>query len=269
MGGLSRVTFELVMAGGLRQVALELPPGSHVSVTASPQWLLEDTLTECEWLVERGHIVVPHIAARQVADAEHLRSLLARMERAGLNEMLLIAGDAVDPSGPYRSSVELLADLLAAGVQAAGGLAAGARGEAHGLERIGVAAYPDGHPRVPAEKLHEVLLAKQQMLNDAGIASYAVAQMCADASVVVDWLTAERAAGVTLPVSVGVAGAVSPAHARRIASAIRIDVAALLVDAAQFIEQVSAVAEPLGITGFHVSTFNEPVPPFLIDEGGA
>ncbi len=250
MGWLSRVTFELVLMGSLRRAAAGLPEESHVSVTASPQRPLEDTLAECEWLAQRGHTAVPHVAARQVTSAAHLRTLLARMERAGLSEMLLIAGDAAEPAGPYRSSVELLADLLA---------------EPHGLTRIGVAAYPGGHPAVRPRVLHEVLIAKQQMLHDAEVDGYAVAQMCADASTVIDWLTAERAAGVTLPVRVGVAGSVSPAQARRLADSIGIDVTALLVDVAEFVEQIKANAGPLGITGFHLSSFNKPVPSFLID----
>ena len=69
----------------------------------------------------------------------------------------------------------------------------------HGLERIGVACYPEGHPKIPDGTLEGALLRKQ------AYATYMVSQLCFDARALTGWLRATRAAGIDLPIRIGLA----------------------------------------------------------------
>ena len=106
--------------------------------------------------------------------------------------MFLVGGDAEEP-GEYFDVVEFLHDFLDTD---------------HGLTTIGVAAYPDGHALIDRDALHEALHAKQRLLAKAGVESYCTTQMCFDPNTISAWLRAERAAGLTMPVHLGLSGVV-------------------------------------------------------------
>jgi methylenetetrahydrofolate reductase (NADPH) len=66
--------------------------------------------------------------------------------------------------------------------------------------RIGVAAYPEGHPLINREALMQALKAKQPLV------SYMVSQICFDPQIILKWLADVRAHGITLPVYIGIPG---------------------------------------------------------------
>ncbi|HCB36730.1 MAG TPA: hypothetical protein DEP66_00520, partial [Acidimicrobiaceae bacterium] len=190
---LSTVRWELIPLKNFAEQCAFLPPGSTVTVTASPNKTLEDTLDLCEQLGAAGHKPVPHVAARMVRSRGHLAELAARIAALGMDEIFLVGGDQPEPAGAYAAAVELLEDLLTH-------VAAGAPV----LTRIGVPSYPDGHALIADDDLRGALLRKQELLAAAGIASHAATQMCFDAAKIVAWLRAERAAGLRLPVLIGI-----------------------------------------------------------------
>jgi len=113
-----------------RDKAGALPPGSTVTVTASPSHGAEATLTLAEWLASRGHAVIPHLSAR---DRSHLRDLLKRARAAGLREAFVVGGDAAQHT-EFRDGLGLLHAMQEMG---------------HPFERIGVPGLPRGprgHP---------------------------------------------------------------------------------------------------------------------------
>jgi methylenetetrahydrofolate reductase (NADPH) len=69
----------------------------------------------------------------------------------------------------------------------------------HGITSIGVACYPEGHPKIADEQLAEALRRKQPH------ADYMVSQLCFDPEVLVNWLRGARTAGITLPLHIGLA----------------------------------------------------------------
>ena len=79
---------------------------------------------------------------------------------------------------------------------------------------VGVAGYPEGHPAIPEERLIEALLAKQEH------ATHVTTQMTFDGDAIASWIGRIRDAGVTLPVHVGVPGAVKIRRLVRIAARI-------------------------------------------------
>ncbi len=106
--------------------------------------------------------------------------------------MFLVAGDPPEPAGAYDGVVAFLRDFLA---------------HDHGLHRIGVTAYPDGHALIP-DDVHTALHDKQALLAEAGVEGFASTQMCFDVNKWKAWATAEREAGLTLPLHLGVPGSI-------------------------------------------------------------
>jgi methylenetetrahydrofolate reductase (NADPH) len=179
---------EVIPLKGAEAKVDELSPATTVTITCSPKFGLTRTLEHVEAAAQRGYRVVPHLAARQVADNGELKQFVQRVADAGVTDLYVIGGDASDPAGDYLCAADLLDDLNSL---------------EHPFTRIGVACYPEGHPKVDASQLLDALLKKQRY------AAYMVSQLCFDAQAIVQWLTQARAAGVTLPLRIGLAAPMS------------------------------------------------------------
>jgi methylenetetrahydrofolate reductase (NADPH) len=103
----------------------------------------------------------------------------------GIREVFLVAGDAPQPVGDYDGVVAFLRDFLDTD---------------HGLTRIGITAYPDGHALIDSQVVHDALHAKQALLQQAGIAGFASTQMCFDLA---PGSTGPPSARPTLPAALG------------------------------------------------------------------
>jgi methylenetetrahydrofolate reductase (NADH) len=248
---------ELVPMKDVEAAVADLAPGSRVSVTCSPAKGLGATQDLVGRLVDLGHAAVPHLAARQVVDRDHVARLAEWIRRRGLREVFVIAGDCPKPVGSYADSLSFLRDLFEHDT---------------GLERVGVASYPDGHPLIDRAVLHEVLHLKQALLATVGVHGSATTQMCFDAARIRTWLSVERCDGLTMPVAVGVPGVVE--RGRLLKMGVRIGVgaslrylrknraamAALLApggyDPTALVTAVASDAAELGVTALHSYTFN-------------
>ena len=184
---LARPRFEVFPTASVDEATRHLPHGATVAVSCSPTRGIEATLALSERLAGQGFRPVPHLSARLVGDRGHLTGIVERLARAGLREIFVIGGDVPKPAGPFASALDLLQALAAAG---------------HDLERIGVAAYPDGHPLLNEETLVDALRAKQPL------ADYMVTQLCFDPERIASWIARARRRGIHLPVLVGLPGAV-------------------------------------------------------------
>jgi methylenetetrahydrofolate reductase (NADPH) len=250
--------YELVPLKNLDAQLAHLPTGARVSVTCSPAKGIGATLDLSERLQGLGLRVTPHIAARLVVDEAEVRALAARFRTLGLDEIFLIAGDEEAPSGRYAGALDVLRDLL---------------GTDHGLARIGVAAYPDGHLFLDRAVLREALHAKQGVLAEAGVEGWASTQMCFDPQVIATWLRAERADGLTLPVRLGIPGPID--RAKLLSMGMRVGVGQSLrylqknrsglqrlvtgtgYDPGRLLGELGGELDTLGVAGLHLFTFNQ------------
>jgi methylenetetrahydrofolate reductase (NADPH) len=246
--------FEIVPIEGAREQARYLPPGAEVTITCSPTLGIENTLALAEEFAEQGFRVVPHVSARLVKSEGHLQDILLRLGRSGLRDAFVVGGDVKEPVGPFRGGVELLAAMAKLG---------------HGVERIGMPAYPEGHPFIPEEELMRALLEKQRF------ASYAVTQICFEAGAILGWIEHAREAGVELPVYVGIPGVVERGRLLRISLKIGLGtsvrylkkqhgwVGHLMLHGSYSPEHLIEDLSPYvgdseyGIHGFHINTFNQ------------
>lgn len=182
---LRELYLEIFPVAGIDRQLLQLPDGTYLGVTCSPNQGLQVTLDLVSALKGRDFHLVPHVAARQVRDRAHLTDIIQQFDDEGVESMFVPGGDIATPIGNYPDALALLRDLAEIG---------------HDFRHVGVAAYPEGHPDIDDRILFEVLKEKQ------GLATYMVTQMCFDAAVVLRWLAEVRSRGITLPVSLGLPG---------------------------------------------------------------
>jgi methylenetetrahydrofolate reductase (NADPH) len=180
--------YEILPLEGVEdQVFAHLPPGSKVTLTASPTKGLEATLAVAEALAPRGYAVVPHLSARLVRDRSHLEEIVARLRAVDIRDVFVIAGDARQPAGEFAGAAELLTAM--------GGLR-------ETFADIGISGYPESHHFISDETTIEAMFAKEPM------ATYIVSQICFDADVIAGWVKRVRDRGTRLPIWIGVPGAV-------------------------------------------------------------
>jgi len=183
---------EIIPLRGVVEKLAVVPTSTRITITCSPRWGIERTLEYAASVIGAGYRVVPHLAARQVADERQLRDLVERLTDLGVRDLFVIGGDAPEPAGAFDSAGSLLDALAETG---------------HEFETIGVACYPEGHPSIAGDRLLEALRLKQQH------ATYMVSQLCFDIAALTGWLRDARARGITLPLHVGLAG---PLKARKL-----------------------------------------------------
>jgi len=246
--------YEVIPVNGIEEKVAALPRGATVTVTASPRHGIERTIDVSARLAGRGYRVVPHLAARMIADRGQLERIVAHLETADIHEAFVVGGDASPPAGGYADAGDLLDELGAL---------------PHSLTRIGVGGYPEGHPLIPEADLLEALRRKQRH------ADYIATQLCFDAQVLARWVLAIREAGIGLPVVVGLPGVV---ERRKLAEiSLKTGVGASLRYLARHGRQIATLARSrhydptplalalaaraeeadLGICGVHLFTFNQ------------
>jgi methylenetetrahydrofolate reductase (NADPH) len=249
--------FELVPMKGVEAAIEALPESSTVSVTCSPTKGIPATLDLTTQLLDLGHHPIPHVSARMVEGPDDVFKLAVWFREHGLHDLFVVGGDAEHPHGPYADGLSFLRDLLA---------------HDHGLRRIGVPAYPDGHPAIDRSILRDALHAKQALISEAGVEAGASTQMCFDADRIREWLQEERSVGLTLPIHVGVPGVVDRARLMRMGARLgvgtslrylsknRATVVRMLApggyDPTDLVRAIAPHADALGIVGLHSFTFN-------------
>lgn len=175
------------VAGIVAEVRDRLPRGTTVTVTALPAHGLETTVATCLDLASHGYDAVPHLAAAQITDPAHLADVLDRLADSSIGTLFLIGGDGATERHAIPDGHVLLDRVR----------------EATGDRfRLGVAAYPEGHPAFGVERGIELLRAK------SSLADHAVTQMCFDGRQLGSFARAVSDAGVTLPLWFGVPGRV-------------------------------------------------------------
>jgi methylenetetrahydrofolate reductase (NADH) len=170
-----------------------LEPGASIFISLPPGQTYHGTVALAARLTRAGFRPVPHVAARRIASREALDDYLARAAgEAGVDRTLVIAGDSDRASGPFDSSLSLLETGLF---------------QRHGIVRVDVAGYPEGHPRIAPATLESALAAKKDLALRAGIEIGIVTQFCFEADAIVAWAAKMKEHG--LPVRVGLAGPAS------------------------------------------------------------
>lgn len=177
------------------EVLKHIPPATRTYIvdlgTKSPK----EWAALCRQLVNNGLEPVPHIGTRRLASSQELRDRLTAMtEEAGVRDVLLIAGEADRQVGPYKSSM----DVLETGIL-----------DQLGVKRIAVAGHPEGNPAIAEAQANEALALKQAFSVRTGADMRIVTQFGFQAEAAIAWAARLQAAGMDLPVHLGIAGPAS------------------------------------------------------------
>jgi methylenetetrahydrofolate reductase (NADPH) len=252
---LSHPRFEVIpFAGTAERVRHAVPTEVTMTVTASPTRGIEATIDLSVTLAEQGYAVVPHLSARLVQDTAHLKDILARLRGARVREVFVVGGDVQQPAGEFAGALPLLEAMAELGP---------------GLERIGIAGYPESHPFIEDD------ITIQAMWDKRRYANYIVSQVCFDPKTLGGWVRRVRRRGVHLPIYVGMPAPIDRLELMRISAKIGIGESArflrghrswlwrLMLPGGYSPDRFLAGLLPFtlepdsGLAGLHVYTFNE------------
>jgi methylenetetrahydrofolate reductase (NADPH) len=170
-----------------------LSPGTAVFISMPPGQTYHGNVALAVRLRRAGFHPVPHVAARRIASREALDDYLERaVGEAAVESALVIAGDCDRASGPFETSLALLETGLF---------------QRHGVRRVAVAAYPEGHPRISTSALESALAAKKSLARRSGLDLRVVTQFCFESAPVLELVAKIKGHGLT--VSIGLSGPAS------------------------------------------------------------
>jgi methylenetetrahydrofolate reductase (NADPH) len=110
---------------------------------------------------------------------------------------------------------------------------------------VGIAGYPEGHPRIGIEELDRALAEKIAAAEASGLAVEIVTQFCFEIRAILDYVARLRTSGFHHPVRIGLAGPTGPASLLRYASRCGVRASAQAIDRrAGLIRQMFAIAVP-------------------------
>ncbi|MBV8961883.1 MAG: methylenetetrahydrofolate reductase [Hyphomicrobiales bacterium] len=172
-----------------------LPQGAKIFLSAVPKRPRDEVIASARAIRAAGLTPVPHITARSFPNVAAAAELLARLNgEADVHAVLVIGGDLPSPAGHLLSAQQLIES--------------GALGRS-GIERVGIAGYPDGHPHMSDEELESTLVTKVAAAQSAGLDVHIVTQFCFEPKVILRWIEWLRRRGLYLPVDIGLAGPTS------------------------------------------------------------
>ena len=215
---LQKSYMEIIPVPGIEDKVDSLPSDMYLAVTCSPTKGVDETLELCEKLIGRGFKVTPHIASKCVSGEKHLEMIIKKLDELGIESIFVPGGDRPEPMGDFNNALDLLKALKKLG---------------HNLNKIGMAAHPEGHPDVSDEILMQALEEKKDL------ADFIVTQMCFDAKILNDWMAQIHKKGIELPVWVGLPGVIE--RGRLLKTSLRIGVG----DSLRFLRKKTQVATEL------------------------
>lgn len=171
-----------------------VPPATPVYFSAVPTITRQEIIAAAASLRRAGLEPIIHVAARRLASAADLQELLSGLRgEADVRQLLVIGGD-VDTPGPFADALAVIQK---------------GRLRETGIEEIGIGAYPEGHPRIPAGRLESALDEKIAAATAQGLRVHIVSQFSFSPERIVAWLRQVRAGGIGKPIKIGMAGPTS------------------------------------------------------------
>jgi methylenetetrahydrofolate reductase (NADPH) len=176
-----------------------IPAGTRINVTFLGGEDLAMRVAAARAVKRRGCVPVPHVSARRLSAEKALAEFLSALRaEAAADEIFVVGGDPSQPHGPYADALSLIRS---------GQL------ETHGVRRVSITGYPEGHPDIPEQVLWPALADKHAALRDKNLTGDVITQFGFDADPVLDWIEKVRELGITSPIRIGVPG---PAGVRRL-----------------------------------------------------
>ncbi|MDB4053128.1 methylenetetrahydrofolate reductase [Octadecabacter sp.] len=171
-----------------------LPKGTRVYIAHIEGTPIEDMVTTAKRLANDGYPVMPHFPARIIKDKATLDNWIAMYQgEAGVDQALLLAGGVTNPHGDYESSMQLLES-----------------GAFEGFKRLHVAGHPEGNkdidPKGGTAMVDDALRWKQKFSETTDADMALATQFAFESGPIIEWADSLMAAGITIPIHIGIAG---------------------------------------------------------------
>lgn len=173
-----------------------LPAGTRVYIAHIEGTPIADMVQTAKRISGEGFTVMPHFPARIIRDAATLGDWIARYQgEAGVEQALLLAGGVETPVGDFHSSMQLMETGLF---------------DKAGFKRLHVAGHPEGNRDIDPKggtKIVDEALQWKQKFSERTDAEMAIAtQFAFEAGPIITWANSLKAAGIDLPIHIGIAG---------------------------------------------------------------
>ncbi|MBP2562633.1 methylenetetrahydrofolate reductase (NADPH) [Neorhizobium galegae] len=173
-----------------------LPKGTRVYIAHIDGTPIEDMVETARRLHEDGFPVMPHFPSRIIPSLAILEDWIKRYRNeAGVDQALLLGGGVSTPAGDFDSSIQLIETGLF---------------DRYGFKRLHVAGHPEGNKDIDKDgssRIVDEALKFKQAYSERTDAEMAITtQFAFDAKPVIAWAERIAAAGVKLPIHLGIAG---------------------------------------------------------------
>ncbi|MDH6267324.1 methylenetetrahydrofolate reductase (NADPH) [Rhizobium sp. SG_E_25_P2] len=168
------------------------PAGSRVYITDIGTDTTDTLVAAARRVTGLGYTAVPHFASRRLSTKSALEERIKRtVGEAGVRDVLIIGGGLDKQAGEFGSTMQVLETGFF---------------DKNGVMDIAVAGHPEGSPDFSEAVAIEALKLKQAFAERTGARVRIVTQFGFDAKKFIAWADGLKAAGVDLPVHLGVAG---------------------------------------------------------------
>jgi methylenetetrahydrofolate reductase (NADPH) len=168
------------------------PAGSRVYITDIGTDTIDTLVAAARRVTDLGYTAVPHFASRRLSTKTALEERIKRtVGEAGVKDVLIIGGGLDKQAGEFGSTMEVLDTGFF---------------DKYGIMDIAVAGHPEGSPDFSEAVAIEALKLKQAFAERTGARLRIATQFGFDAKKFIAWAEGLKAAGVDLPVHLGVAG---------------------------------------------------------------
>lgn len=169
-----------------------LPAGTRVYITDVGVDPVADLIKAAATVRGLGFSPVPHVPARRIESEGALDDRIAGLtNEGGVDDILIIAGEAPSQMGPYSQSLEILQTGIA---------------DKHGIKHVGIGGHPEGNPAYQGRDVTSVLRSKLDFGAESDAEFRIVTQFGFDGPKFVAWAKALKDEGIETPIHLGVAG---------------------------------------------------------------
>ncbi|MDA8870501.1 methylenetetrahydrofolate reductase [Rhizobiaceae bacterium] len=172
--------------------ATMLPSGTRVYITDVGVDPVADLVGAARTVRSLGYAPVPHIPARRIESESALDARIGAMvDEGGVDDVLIIAGEAPSQMGPYAQTLDILRTGIA---------------DRRGIRKIAIGGHPEGNAAYAKVDVNAVLREKLAFARESDADFRIVTQFGFDGASFVKWAQALADAGIDLPIHLGVAG---------------------------------------------------------------
>ena len=169
-----------------------MPQGTRVYITDVGVDPVAQIISASRKVTDMGYATVPHIPARRIESEGALESRLSGLiKEAGVDDILIIAGEADEQMGPYAESLAILQTGLI---------------DKLGIKNVAVGGHPEDNAAYGGRDVMQVLREKIEFGANSDADFRITTQFGFDGAKFVSWAEEVKAAGIDAPIHLGVAG---------------------------------------------------------------